>query len=381
MILVHVITGLQRGGAENAMFRLLSQEPDPARFRVISLTSGGIFQDRLESLGIEVICLRMHPGLPSPVKWWRLVRMLRQWRPELVQTWMYHADLLGGLAARVSGVPVCWCIRNSDLSPRHSKASTRFVAWACARLSRRVPARAISCSERAADIHRGIGYSVPFEIVPNGLSVDEWRPRPELRQHVRAELGFTESEFVFAHAGRNDLQKHHSGLALAFNRVHAMWPNARLLLCGNGLAPMETYFQALPFTREARKAVIALGARDDLTRLWQAADAFVLSSLFGEAFPNVVAEAMACGLPCVVTDVGDAAEIVGQTGKVVPPSDPEALATAMMALLELPAEERRRLGAAARQRVLDRYTIDRMAAGFRRVWDDVIAEDEARCVD
>ena len=129
------------------------------------------------------------------------------------------------------------------------------------------------------------------------------------------------------------------------------------------------------------KAVTALGARDDLQRLWQSADVLVMSSTFGEAFPNVVAEAMACGLPCVVTDVGDAAEIVGDTGKVVPPSDPPALAAAMLSLCKLPHAERQRLGIVARQRVLERYTLTRMAAGFQRVWDDVIAEERARCVD
>src|SRR5690606_35073468 len=124
---------------------------------------------------------------------------------------------------------------------------------------------------------------------------------------------------------------------------------------------------------EARKAVLAIGPRDDLPRLWQAADAFVLSSI-GEAFPNAVAEAMACGLSCAVTDVGDAAEIVGGTGLVVPPGDPQALADAMTVLFTMPDAERRRLGDAARQRILERFSLDRMAAGFRRVWNEVIAE-------
>src|SRR5690606_14608294 len=112
---------------------------------------------------------------------------------------------------------------------------------------------------------------------------------------------------------------------------------------------------------------VALGARDDLPRLWQGADAFVLSSL-GEAFPNAVAEAMACGLPCVATDVGDTAEIIGHSGTVVPPCNPEALAAAMSAMCDMPESERRRLGAEGRQRVLECYTLERMASGFRRAW-------------
>lgn len=374
-MIVHVITGLGRGGAENAMFRLLSQESDPAQVHVVSLTGGGIFRERLESLGVGVTCLEMHPGLPSPFKWWRLVRLLREWKPQLVQTWMYHADLLGGLAAVMAGVPVCWGIRHSDLSRRGNKATTLLVSRACALLSRHVPARAISCSSRAVEVHRALGYNVPFEIVPNGLSID-WMPRADVRRQVRAEFGFLDADFVFAHAGRKDPQKDHPGLALAFSRLHAIRPNVRLLLAGDGLTPGHAYFDGLPFSPEARRAVFPLGPRDDLSRMWQAADAYVSSS-YGEGFPNAVAEAMASGLPCVVTDVGDSAEIVADTGCVVPPSNPEALATAMQELCDMPLAGRELLGCAARQRVLERFTVERMAAGFNRVWNDVIAKEQA----
>lgn len=379
-MIVHIITGLGCGGAENALFRLLSHQSDPANVRVISLTNGGIFQERLESMGFTVICLFMGSGLPSPFKWWHLVRLLRQWRPQLVQTWMYHADLLGGLAAVAARVPVCWGIRHSNLSHQGNKVKTLLVARACAWLSNWVPARAISCSARAADIHRLFGYDVPINVVPNGISVDAWAPCPELRAETRAALGLTDTEFVFAHAGRSDPQKDHRGLALAFNRLHALRPEARLLMCGNGLAKGDPYFLKIPFAESALSAVVPLGPRDDLPRLWQAADAYVSSS-YGEAFPNAVAEAMAVGLPCVVTDVGDSAEIVGDTGIVVPPLDPPALAAAMQALCEMPEMVRQRLGVAARRRVLDRFTLDRMVTGFRNVWNEVIAEDATRCVD
>ena len=379
-MIVHVITGLNRGGAEQALYRLLTQEPDLSRVRVVSLSDGGIFQSRLESLGVEVTCLNMRSGFPSPRKWLRLVRLLRQWRPQLVQTWMYHADLLGGLAAKAAGVPICWGIRNSDLSPERSKRATWLVAKACAWISKWVPARAISCSARAADIHQALGYAVPFEVVPNGLDVHAWTPQPELRTPIRKELGFPDRAFVFAHAGRGDPQKDHATLARAFSRVHAAHPDVRLLMCGKGLTPGERYFEILPFTPSARAAVQGLGPRDDLPYLWQAADAFVLSSA-GEAFPNVLAEAMACSLPCVTTDVGDAAEIVGDTGMVVPPMNEEALARAMLEMIAMDGDERHLLGAAARERVQTRFTLGRMAAGFRKVWDEVITGEKQQCVD
>ena len=379
-MIVHIITGLNRGGAEHALYRLLTQEADPTCVRVVSLTDGGIFQARLAALGIQVVCLQMRAGLPSPLKWWRLVRLLRAWRPCLVQTWMYHADLLGGLASWAARVPVCWGVRHSDLSREGNKATTLLVAHLCAWISRWVPVRAISCSARAVDIHRALGYSVPFTVVPNGLDVTAWLPQAGQRSPVRAALALPAHAFVFAHAGRNDPQKDHATLARAFSMVHAARPNARLLLCGQGLLPGHAYFEHLPFTPGARAAVLALGPRDDLPQLWPAADVFVLSS-YGEAFPNVVAEAMACGLPAVVTDVGDAAEIVGETGKVVPPMNEDALAQAMLDLMRMPDDERQRLGTAARERVQTRFTLERMSAGFRRVWDEVLAEDGQRCAD
>lgn len=380
-LILHIITGLNRGGAEHALFRLLTREKDTSRVHVVSLTDGGTFKSRLEAIGVRVTCLHMHSGLPSPLKWWRLVRLLKAWQPDLVQTWMYHADLLGGLAARAAGVPVCWGIRNGDLSPQHSKRSTLIVAWLCARSSRFIPSRAISCSARARDIHRALGYAVPFDVVPNGLDVVAWMPRPDLRGEVRSELGLSTEAFTFAHAARNDPQKDHDTLARAFSRLHATQANARLLLCGQGLLPGHAYFEGLPFTATARGAVLALGPRDDLPHIWQSADVFVLSSSYGEAFPNVVAEAMASGLPAVVTDVGDAAEIVGETGKVVPPRNEQALAQAMWELMQMPHDERKRLGTAALERVQTRFTLERMSAGFRKVWDEVLTEDRRRCVD
>lgn len=341
---------------------------------VVSLNDGGIFRERLEALGIRVESLGFNKGFPSPIKFWRLVKLMKQWNPAVVQTWMYHADLVGGLAAKVVGVPVCWGIRSSILPPGLGAFPTRVVMHLCAAISRWVAVRIVSCSVKGANIHQALGYSAVFDVVPNGIDVSAWLPRPQLRADVRSELGIADSEFAFAHAGRADPLKDHAGLALAFNKIFASRPSVRLLLCGQGLQQGDPYFEGLPFSPAARTAIVAMGPRDDLQRLWQAADCFVLSSI-GEAFPNVVAEAMACALPCVVTDVGDAAMIVGETGMVVPPSDHAALANAMFSLCSMPQKERDSLGIAARQRVLDQFTLDRMVAAYERVWAKVIAKE------
>lgn len=378
MKVTHVITGLGRGGAEGALFRLCEASGHD-QVSVISLTDGGLYGPRLATLGISVDAVEMRSALFVLPAFFRLRRILKRLKPDIVQTWMYHADLLGGLAAVSMRVPVCWGIRHSDLSPVGNKRLTLWVVHLCAWLSRLIPKRVIACSNRAAEMHLARGYKAAFDVVYNGFDVTKWTFTEESREQVRKALGIPLEAFVFAHAGRADPQKDHANLARAFSFLVSKGRDVRLLLCGAGLEPGNEYFESLPFTDDARKVVIALGARDDLPRLWRAGDSFVLASSFGEAFPNVVAEAMASGMPCVVTDVGDAADIVGSTGYVVPPSDPAALSSAMASLRDMTVAERLDLGAEAKRRIENCFTLGRMVGGFRKVWSEVIEQRRSSC--
>lgn len=379
-MIVHIITGLTQGGAENALYRLVALEPDPAKVWVICLSEEALFTEPLRALGVGVTCLDFHPRLISPLKFWRMLRMLRHLRPKIVQTWMYHADLLGGIAARLAGAPVCWGIRFSTFSQDQSTRPTQVIARLCGWLSHIVPARIISNSHRAIEPHRNLGYADRFRVVPNGIELDKWRPHPKRRNEIRRHLHLTSDAFVFAHAGRGDPQKDHKTLALAFNQLAGVLPQAHLLLCGRRLFPGDPYFEALPFSTEARRRVLALGPRNDLAEIWSAADGFVLSSAYGEGFPNVLAEAMACGLPCISTDVGDAGMIIGDTGWIVPHSRPDQLAEAALALASMNPSEYARIARAARQRILENFAAEEMFAGFHRVWKEVLEERNSRCV-
>lgn len=374
MKVIHIIVGLGGGGAEGALFRLCEHSPASVKMTVVSLTGEGIQGARLRNAGVEVIALGMGSAASVPRVLWQLTRLIQFRKPDLVQTWMYHSDLLGGIAARIVDLPVCWGIRLADLE-HGAKHSTKLVAKACGWISRIVPVHAISCSERAVWVHRKYGYRVPITVVPNGYNLSRWQS-PGSPPTLRVALGFSHSDIVLAHAARAHPQKDHANLAWAFNQAHRLDPRLRLLLCGTGLEEGSTYFQELPFTAEARRAVLALGVRDDLPQLWRMADGFVLSSAV-EGFPNVVAEAMASGLPAIVTDVGDAALIVADTGIVVPPRDPAALAAAMLQFADLPSEKRRRLGQAAAARITENYTVDRMVDGFMRVWQSILSRKEA----
>jgi len=365
-----VISSLDTGGAETMLFKLL-ERLDRARFAptVISLTTAGAFGPRLSAIGIPVTALDMPRGLPSPADFVRLVQALRRARPALVHTWMYHADLLGGAAARLLGIRrVLWGIRHSDLSPEHNKASTLRVVRICARLSGWLPAHILCCSKRAREIHVAAGYDAgKFTILPNGFELERFRPSAEGREAVRRELGIPEAAPVVGHVGRLHPQKNHIGLIEAARRIRDARPDARFVFAGAGVEPTNPSFWDLVEANGLADCVQALGRRDDVPNLMAAFDVLASPS-HGEGFPNVVGEAMSCGVPCVVTDVGDCAELVGSTGRVVAPGAMQALAAEVVGLLALPLAERAALGAMARDRVARHYEIGAIVQAHERFY-------------
>lgn len=370
----HIITGLSRGGAENVLYRLIEAQPEPSQHAVVSLTDEGVFGERLRALGVKVRCLDLHRGsVPSPIAIWRLSRWLRQLRPAVVQTWMYHADLLGGLAARMAGIPVCWGLRHSSLAPEQNKRLTLRVAKCNARLSRWLPSRIVSCSVRATEGHRALGYADKFLVIPNGLNLTRFAPVDAARRRaIRHGLGLPERSRVIGHLGRSHPQKDHKTLLTVFSRVAEKRSDTHMLLAGLDLEHGRSYLDGLLARTETTRLasrITALGQRDDVPDLMAAMDVFLLSSSAGEAFPNVVAEAMACGTPCVVTDVGDSVEIVGDTGWTAPPGNAELLADAVLEALGESEEAHAERGQRARRRIGENYSIERMVSAYREAWE------------
>ncbi len=366
-----VITGLDLGGAETMLLKLLRQGALREGATVVPLVSGGALTPAFEALGVPVRPIGMKRGVPDPIAFWRLCRELRGSRAEVVSTWMYHADLLGGLAAKFVGRPVVWGIRNSDLSPEHSSEMTRLVVRVCAWLSHRVPAAIICNSERARAIHQAAGYCAErMRVIPNGFDLEAFKPDPAARAAVRGELGWPHDAPLVGMVARADPQKDHAGFAVAAGLLRARGSAARFVLIGPGVDAANPGLAAALAAAGIADRTALLGPRADLPRLTAAFDVAVLSSAWGEAFPNVIGEALACGVPVVATDVGDVREIVGEAGRVVPPGQPAALAEAIAALLALTPEQRRELGALGRAR-MSAYGIDAVAGSFRSTFDEV----------
>lgn len=370
MRIFHIITGLNDGGAESVLFRLCAFDK-LAQHHVISLMDAGKYGPLLREAKVPVTCLEMPQGRVTPSGLWRLWRLLRSEKPDAVQTWMYHADLIGGVVARVAGVRrVFWGIRHSNLNPNLTKRSTIGVARVCAMLSPVVPTRVVCCAGKALEAHRMLGYNTrKLLVIPNGYDLARFAPDAAGRQRVREELGVADGQLLLGMVGRFDPLKDHKNLLSALALLKLRGLDFVAVLVGRGLEDRNAHLCSLLQEFDLAGQLRLVGQCADVPGVMNALDLHVLSSA-SEGFPNVVAEAMACGTPVAVTDVGDAAAIVGHTGWVVPPRDAVALAgviqEAYEAMRDAPAWRSRKQ--AARRRVAVNFGLDRMIKRYHDLW-------------
>lgn len=380
MKIVFITTSLNTGGAEMMLLKLL-QHIDRRRFdpQVISLRLKGEIGPRIEALGIPVLALNMSQEMPNPLKCLILVSHLRKIKPDLIQTWMYHADLLGGITARLAGCRyVVWGLRNSNLDEKLTKRSTLLVVRACSFISCWLPARILSCSARAAEVHVAEGYCPKkIQIIPNGFDIGRFQPDAGARLAVREELGLKPETPLVGLIARYDPQKNHIGFIQAAALIRLEIPGVHFVLAGGGVDGSNCALQKAISSHGLGECVHLLGRRDDMQNLMAALDVLASSS-FGEAFPNVLGEAMACGVPCVVTDVGDSAEIVGETGRIVPSSCMTELAQHIVKLLRLPPGDLSALGHQARERVAKNYEIGHITSLYESFYERLVVDEKQK---
>ncbi len=241
---------------------------------------------------------------------------------------------------------------------------------ACARLSRLLPTRIVCCSEASRQVHVGLGYPPErMVMIPNGTDLATYRPDPLARLLVREELGIPHEAPLIGLVARFHPMKDHLTFIRAADLIQSERPEAHFLLCGDGVTwenrELATWIERVGL----RSRFHLLGRRDDLPQLNSALDIASSSSYYGEAFPLVIGEAMACGVPCVVTDVGDSALIVGETGYIVPPQNPEALAAGWLRMLNQTPEARQALGKDARRRIEARFALKTVVRRYEHLYD------------
>ena len=373
MLILHVITNLTSGGAELMLKRLTAAQAEDPRFehRVISLVDLATVGPQLEAHGVPVTALGMRSPLDLPRIFARLVKEMRRRRPDVVQTWMYHADLIGGLAARAAGVrQVIWGVRIADIGPHMGiPRATQWIRAACARLSRTVPAVIVYVAHSARTVHERLGYDPAKSVViPNGYEI----PASCDRARLRTELGVPTEFLIFGSAGRFSGQKDPRTFVEAAGALARVRPDLCFVMVGRGYTPENRQLGRWIEESGAAEQFRLLGERSDLRELLAGMDAFCLHSI-GEGFPNVVAEAMSVGVPCVVTDVGDAAFLVAGTGLVVPPGQPAALARALEKVAQMPVDERQELGRAAKQRIVSEFSMERISRRYAELYEQLAA--------
>jgi glycosyltransferase involved in cell wall biosynthesis len=385
MLVLHIITDLSTGGAELMLERLVMHQKREGRYRhhVISLRTLGQIGPRLQAAGVEVEVMDMYGFAGLALGFIRLVRRIRRLSPDVVQTWMYHADLLGGVAARLAGNRhVLWGVRISDISPEIGIArSTMMARRMCIPLSSRVPRRILYVAESARKAHEALGYDpAKSVVVPNGYSVPPVEEVAASRRRIRAELGLARDCVLIGSAGRFSPQKGYRGFVAAAAEIARRVPQAQFLILGR-----EVTWENEELAGWIREAGLAerfhlVGEQRNVLDWLAALDVFALYSL-SEGFPNVVAEAMSACVPCIVTDVGDAALLVSDLGIVIRSGDLNGLTDGLERLIKTGEDERKRLGEAGRRRVEATYSLSVVAERYARLYDELAGEGLAPAAD
>lgn len=369
--IMHVITGLNVGGAELMLKRLIecSGRDKAYEYIVVSLTDIGHVGKLLVDSGVTVISLNMKGFLDAPKAIYTLRKLIINNEPAIVQSWMYHADLLGGISARLAGVSsIIWGIRATDLSLKGSK-STFVIRNICSKLSSFIPARIVCAAEAARNYHIALGYNAArMQVIPNGFVIDSIQKNTDfVRLSSRMAIGVTDNQILIGFVGRFNSEKDQENFINAANILSRQHKHLIFLMIGRDLLNTNKELMSWIQRDDFANRFILLGERSDVSQLFQAMDIFCLSSRT-EGFPNVVGEAMGAGVPCVVTDVGDAAFLVGSTGIIVPKENPIALAAGVSQLLDLPSIERKLLGVKARERIITEFSMQKARQRFEDLY-------------
>jgi len=359
--LVFVITALGTGGAEMMLYKLLTRiNRDRYSPTVISLIDGGVFIGRFHDLDIPVKTLGMKPGVYNPIILLNLRNMLQEIQPDIIQGWMYHANLAAQLAnfLALGKAPVFWSIHHSVDSLKAEKLPLAATIKLTALLSSKVE-RVIFSAEKGQKQHIQLGYDpTNGAAIGDNFDLAKYKPAANPDFNLRSALSLPEDSILIGSVARYHPMKDHANLIEAAAILIANEPKVHFVLVGPNVDQQNPALSSQICKLGIADQLHLLGERQDIPDVMTSFDIFTTSSAYGESFPNVLGEAMSCQIPCVATDIGDSRTIIGDTGVVVPPKDPQALADAWQKLIILGQEKRQDLGKQARQRIQDNFNLD-----------------------
>lgn len=344
---------------------------------VVSLKDEGTMAEWITKLGVPVFCLGMSPGKPTPIGGWRLIKLIRQLKPDIIQGWMYESNFAALLAWIVASrkSKMLWSIRFSLYKLKNVDRLTRILICLEAKLSS-FPIRILYNSRISKEQHEKYGFSSSRSLlIQNGFDCDRFKPDGNAGLKLRSSLGLGFDTFLVGRIARYHPQKDYATFVLAAMKISCKFPNVHFVLSGRGVVKSNTSLVTMIKKTGSAEKFHLLGDRRDIPKIMAGLDVHVSSS-WTEAFPNVIGEAMACGVPSVVTDVGDCREILGETGILVPPRDPEALAKGLEALIKMDSTTRFVMGKAARERIVSHFSLPLIAKQYEALYRQLLDEED-----
>jgi len=371
MKVLHCITGLSGDGAQRMLLRLaIALKHRGCDQRIVNLGSSGPLAEQFESEGISVESLKMDSGFSAAAaSLGRLRRIIEASSPDIVQGWMYHANMLVLAAQTLSRrrSPVVWNIRRGLDDYRELQFTTRVLIKASAYHSGQ-PSAIIYCSPDSRRQHEDVGFKSDHGVmIENGFEIERFKPSMRARQQFRGSLGIHEKQIVIGVVGRFNVAKGHRYLFEAFELVAREERDVTLVCVGRDMLRSNNELCGMIKESPFKSRIELLGEHDRLEDVYPGFDIYCSSSI-GEGFPNAIAEAMSCGVPCVVTDTGASRDIVDGVGSVVPTRSSSALAEALINMVRKVVTQRQSLAKQSRQRIVDRFSLDIIAGRYEAVY-------------
>ena len=372
MKILLIIDSLEVGGAEVFLEDLAAELTLEYTLEIVTLNSIGVIGHKMLKQGYKINNFNFNTSYFPIFNFFALFQYIQKFNPDIVHTWMYYSNFIGGFAAFFAGIKkIIWSIHVFNISQGMLKRRTIFLAKFSALLARIIPKKIIFCSKESMNVHRDMRYPIKkLATIPNAVNIQKFTFSESQRNLIRKELNISASNYLIGMIGRYDPQKNQAGFIEAASLVHKKNPNTFFFMAGRGVDRNNKNLVELISKLELEKNVYLLGERDDIASLLSAADIFALPS-YGEAFPISLCEAMSCSVPCVASDVGDVKYILGNDKYIIPPGSRIDLANSISEMVSLDAEQRQDIGLELRKRVVENFTIEKIAKIYVNFYNQI----------
>ena len=375
MKIAHIITSLDDGGAEHTLFKICKYE-NRNEHLVISLKDSGKYYKPIKNLGIKIFCLNFSKW--SIFKFFHLIKILKQTKPDVLQTWLVHSDFIGSFAGKLAGIHnIVWNIRYSNFNIKSANLITIILVKILAIMSFYFPKLIIINSIKAKKIYIKNGYDEKkLKFIPNGFDLSILKFNNKKKKIFQKKIRIKKNTVTIGNVARFNPKKDHLNLIKALSIIRSENINFQSILVGTNINKKNKKLISEIKNLKLQENIKLLGQKNDISKVMSSIDIYVQSSSYGEGFPNVLAEAMACKIPCVATDVGDASHIIGNSGWIVPAKNPYKLAKAIKkAIYENKLKKKwRQRGIKARNIIRLNFSIEKMILSYIEIWNSVFMD-------